>query len=102
MSDLTKDEILTLLAAARRLHMDAADAHKNGLPDAVDTSLAAHQATVHFGQQIDSSYTPSLFRWSIEAKMVAAAYPHAKSVPNKHRKVARELIRINEMLRTDL
>lgn len=102
MTQLSKDEILTLLAAARKLHMDAADAHKHGLPDAQDVSLAAHQATIHFGQQIDNSYTPDLFKWSIEAKMVSAAYPHAKSVPNKHRKVARELIRINEMLRTDL
>jgi hypothetical protein len=98
----TKDEILTILNAARMLHKDAADAHHLRMDDSIEKSNAAHQATVHFAEQVDSSYTPDLLKWSIAAKLSAAAHPNSASVPAKHRKVARELVRINAMLRTDL
>lgn len=98
----TKDEILVMLNAARMLHKDAADAHHLRRDDATEKSIAAHQATVHFADNIDPSYTPALIKWSTEAKLHAASNPHMPSIPARHRKVARELVRINAMLRTDL
>jgi hypothetical protein len=99
---MDKDEILMVLNRARKLHMDASCAHANALSDANEASVAAHQATVFLSHQIGHSYTPDLLRWSYQAKLFAERFPGTKNVANKHRKVARELIRINTMLRTDL
>lgn len=99
---MDKSEILMVLARARKLHMDAADAHVNALSDAKEASIAAHQATIFLSHQIDHSYTPDLLRWSYQSKIFGEQFPGTRNVANKHRKVARELIRLNAMLRTDL